>query len=262
MDEVLDKLAECNRQGKPVCLCVIVRTEGAVPRHAGSKMLVFPDGETIGTVGGGGVEAEVTQAALEALRSGKPALLHYSLKAQNEGSVGVCGGEVDIYLEPFLAKPKLLVIGAGHVGKSVAKFGKLLGFQVIVSDDRAELCTQEEFPDADQLLPVPMQMIPEQIEIDPHTYIVIVTRGSEVDVDGLPALLKTQPAYIGLIGSRRRWEATRQALLAEGVSEDDLRRIKCPIGLDIHAETPDEIAISILAEIIARKNAPKNQPSR
>jgi xanthine dehydrogenase accessory factor len=185
-------------------------------------------------------------------------LLHYSLKAQNEGSVGVCGGEVDIYLEPFLAKPRLLVIGAGHVGKSVAKFGKLLGFQVIVSDDRAELCIQEEFPDADQLLPVPMQMIPEQIEIDPHTYIVIVTRGSDVDVAGLPVLLKTQPAYIGLIGSRRRWEATRQALLANGVSEDDLKRIKCPIGLDIHAETPDEIAISILAEIIARKNAPKN----
>jgi xanthine dehydrogenase accessory factor len=225
-------------------------------------MLVFPDGETIGTVGGGGVEAEVMHAPLESSRSGKPALLHYSLKAQNEGSVGVCGGEVDIYLEPFLAKPKLLVIGAGHVGKSVAKFGKLLGFQVIVSDDRAELCTQEEFPDADQLLPVPMQMIPEQIEIDPHTYIVIVTRGSEVDVDGLPALLKTQPAYIGLIGSRRRWEATRQALLAQGVSEDNLKRIKCPIGLDIHAETPDEIAISILAEIIARKNAPKNLPSR
>ena len=258
MDEVLDKLAECNRHGKPVCLCVIVKTEGAVPRHAGSKMLVFPDGETIGTVGGGGVEAEVTQAALEALRSGKPALLHYSLKAQNEGSVGVCGGEVDIYLEPFLAKPKLLVIGAGHVGKSVAKFGKLLGFQVILSDDRAELCTQEEFPDADQLLPVPMQMIPEQIEIDPHTYIVIVTRGSDVDVAGLPVLLKTQSAYIGLIGSRRRWEATRQALLANGVSEDDLKGIKCPIGLDIHAETPDEIAISILSEIITRKNAPKN----
>jgi len=106
-----------------------------------------------------------------------------------------------------------------------------------------------------------MQMIPEEIEIDPYTYIVIVTRGSEVDVDGLPALLKTQPAYIGLIGSRRRWEATRQALLAQEVSADDLKRIKCPIGLDIHAETPDEIAISILAEIIARKNAPKNQPS-
>ncbi len=258
MDDVLDKLAECNRQGNPVCLCVIVRTEGAVPRHAGSKMLVFPDGETIGTVGGGGVEAEVTQAALEALRSGKPALLHYSLKAQNEGSVGVCGGEVDIYLEPFLAKPKLLVIGAGHVGKSVAKFGKLLGFQVIVSDDRAELCTPEEFPEADQLFAVPMQVIPEQVEIDARTYIVIVTRGSEVDVDGLPALLKTQPAYIGLIGSRRRWEATRQALLAQGISEEDLKRIKCPIGLDIHAETPDEIAISILAEIIAHKNAPKD----
>jgi xanthine dehydrogenase accessory factor len=151
-----------------------------------------------------------------------------------------------------------LIIGAGHVGKSVAKFGKLLGFQVLVSDDRAELCTPEEFPEADQLFAVPMQVIAEHVEIDPRTYIVIVTRGSEVDVAGLPALLQTQPAYIGLIGSRRRWEATRQALLAQGISEEDLKRIKCPIGLDIHAETPDEIAISILAEIIAHKNAPKD----
>jgi xanthine dehydrogenase accessory factor len=257
MDEVLEKLVECNQRGKPVCLCVVVKTEGAVPRHAGSKMLVFPDGKTLGTVGGGGVEAEVTQTALDALRNGKPAMLHYSLKAEDESSVGVCGGEVDIYLEPFLAKPKLLIIGAGHVGKSVAKFGKLLGFQVLVSDDRAELCTQEEFPEANLLLPTPMQMIPEQVEIDPHTYIVIVTRGSEVDVDGLPALLKTQPAYIGLIGSRRRWETTHQALLAQGINNADLQRIKCPIGLDIHAETPDEIAFSILAEIIAVKNTPK-----
>ena len=260
MDEILEQLAACNQQGKPVCLCVVVNTQGAVPRHAGSKMLVFPDGTTAGTVGGGGVEAEVSRAALEALRTGKPALLHFSLSAQNENSVGLCGGEEDIYLEPFLAMPKLLIIGAGHVGKSVAKFGKLLGFQVLVSDDRVELCTQTEFPEADQLLPIPMQAIPERIELDARTYVVIVTRGSEVDVQGLPALLGTQPAYIGLIGARRRWEATRQALLAQGISESDLNRVKCPIGLDIHAETPDEIAISILAEIIARKNTPK-EPS-
>lgn len=261
MDEILEQLAQCNRQGKPVCLCVIVNTQGAVPRHAGSKMLVFPNGETMGTVGGGGVEAEVKKAALDALHTGKPSLIHFSLNAQNQESAGVCGGEEDIYIKPFLSKPKLLIIGAGHVGKSVAKFAKMLGFQVIVSDDRAELCTQEEFPEADQLLPIPMQAIPQQIEIDPHTYIVIVTRGSEVDVQGLPTLLRTQPAYIGLIGSRRRWEATRQDLLAKGISEAELQRVKCPIGLDIHAETPDEIAISILAEIIARKNTPKNSLS-
>lgn len=163
---------------------------------------------------------------------------------------------MQIYVEPFLAQPKLLIVGAGHVGKAVARLGKFLNFQILVSDDRAGLCTAAEFPDADQLLPIPMEEIPLSIEIDRHTYIVDVSRGSDLDIQGLPALLAAKPAYIGVIGSRRRWETTRKGLLEKGISEEELARIKSPVGLHIHAETPEEIAVSILAEIIALRNNP------
>lgn len=254
MDLILQKLAEHNQSRKAVCLCVVVDAQGGVPRHAGSKMLVFPGGSTLGTVGGGGVEAAAKEAALAAFRTQKPALLSYSLNARDETALGICGGEMQIYVEPFLARPKLLIIGAGHVGKAVASLGKFLNFMVIVSDDRAELCTTEAFPDADLLLPAAMEEIPQRLEIDSQTYIVDVSRGSELDAAGLPALLAAKPAYIGVIGSRRRWEATRAGLLENGLSEQDLERMKSPVGLNIYAETPEEIAVSILAEIISIRN--------
>lgn len=235
----------------------MVETSGGVPRHAGSKMLVYANGETRGTVGGGGVEAEVKKVALEAMNSNQTRIVHYSLDAQADAAVGVCGGTMTIYIEPQLIKPKLLIVGAGHVGKAVAKFGQLLNFHVIVSDDRTELCSAAEFPGIEDFLPVPLREIPDKLEIDQHTYIVLVTRGSDIDIVGLPRLLETDPAYIGLIGSRRRWDVTRKGLLAQGLSEDQLQRIKTPIGLDIQAETPDEIAVSILAEIIQYKNTLK-----
>ena len=159
---------------------------------------------------------------------------------------------MQIYVEPFLAQPKLLIVGAGHVGKAVARLGKFLNFQILVSDDRAGLCTAAEFPDADQLLPIPMEEIPQSIEIDRQTYIVDVSRGSDLDIQGLPALLAAKPVYRG------DWlppalETTRKGLLEKGISEEELARIKSPVGLHIHAETPEEIAVSILAEIIAHQ---------
>lgn len=254
MDLILQKLAEFNQQQKAICLCLVVSTNGGVPRHAGSKMLVLPDGSTLGTVGGGEVEAAAKEAALEAFRTQKTALVHYSLNAQVETAIGVCGGEMQVYVEPFLPRPKLLIIGAGHVGKAVARLGKFLNFMVIVSDDRAELCSPEAFPEADVLLPLAMEDIPQKLEIDSQTYIVDVSRGTELDAAGLPALLAAKPAYIGVIGSRRRWEATRAGLLENGLSEVDLGRVKSPVGLNIHAETPEEIAVSILGEIISIRN--------
>jgi Xanthine and CO dehydrogenases maturation factor, XdhC/CoxF family len=255
MDEILKVLAEESRVGNPVCVCIVIETNGAVPRHVGSKMLVYPDGKTVGSVGGGGVEAETIKAAYQALRTNKPKILKYSLNAKDDAAVGLCGGNVTIYLEPQSIKPTLLILGAGHVGKSVAKFGKMLDFRVIVSDDRAELCNQEDFPVVEEFLTVPPKDIPNHIPLDEHTYIIMVTRGSDVDIQALPTLLQYKTAYIGVIGSKKRWEHTRQGLLAAGVPEEELKRIKTPIGLDISAETPDEIAISILAEIIERKNS-------
>jgi len=262
MDLVLQRLAECNQNQQPVCLCVVVEAKGGVPRHAGSKMLVFSDGTSMGTVGGGEVEAAVKKAALEAFHTQKPSLLRYSLNSKDDASLGICGGEIQVYIEPILAQPTLLVIGAGHVGKAVAKVGKILNFRVVVSDDRAELCTQEALPEADLLLPLPMQEIPTACQIDSQTFIVDVSRGSDLDILGLPALLATKPTYIGVIGSRRRWEATRAGLLENGVTEQELALVKSPVGLHIHAETPEEIAVSILAEIITIKNNPSGRQTK
>lgn len=255
MVDIYGKLDEATKKGQPVCLCVVIETKGAVPRHAGSKMLVYPDGQTYGTVGGGEVENKTVDAALLALKSGRPEILRFTLDPSGKNPVGICGGDVTVYIEPQSVRPILLILGAGHVGRSVAKFAQLLGFRVIVSDDRTELCTTEQIPGDVEFLPIPMQNIPSQIEIDEQVYIVGVSRGSDVDVIGLPAILEHTPAYIGLMGSIKRWETTKKGLLDQGVSREKIDQIKSPIGVDIEAETPDEIAISILAEVIKARNS-------
>lgn len=254
MKEIYEKLNESVKNGQPVCLCVVIETKGAVPRHAGSKMLVYPNAMTIGSVGGGQVENETVDAALRALKTGQPEILRYTLDGKSQNSVGICGGDVTVYIEPQAVRPVLLVLGAGHVGRSMAKFGQMLDFRVIVSDDRAELCTSEQIPGDVEFLPIPMAEIPEHIDINQQVYIVGVTRGSDVDIEGLPSLLEHTPAYLGLIGSLKRWGSTKRALLDQGIPKERIDLIKSPIGIDIEAETPDEIAISILAEVIAARN--------
>jgi xanthine dehydrogenase accessory factor len=166
------------------------------------------------------------------------------------GDPGVCGGQVEIFVEPLQPKPTLLVIGMGHVGKAVTDLGKWLGFRVAVSDDRPEFCTPENVPEADEYLSMPIAELPNHLKITPWTCIVLTTRSVDLDVPGLPALLATPAAYIGLIGSKRRWATTKAQLIDKGVSEEVLSRVRSPMGLEISAETPQEIAVSILAEII------------
>lgn len=255
MKELYEKLYEATKSGQPVCLCVVIETKGAVPRHAGSKMLVYQNGLTFGSVGGGQVENETVEAAFRALKTGQPEIVRYSLDPKQQNAVGVCGGDVTVYVEPQSVRPILLILGAGHVGRSMAKFGQLLDFRVIVSDDRTELCTSEQIPGEVEFLPIPMQEIPTHIDINEQVYIVGVTRGSDVDIAGLPAILDHTPAYIGMIGSLKRWGSTKKALLELGIARERIDLIKSPIGIDIEAETPDEIAISILAEVIQARNS-------
>jgi xanthine dehydrogenase accessory factor len=257
--EIFDLLNKSMDRGEPAALCTIVKTEGAVPRHAGAKMIVFGNGQTKGTVGGGETEKLARDAALESLIDGNTRLLNYDLINVEKGDPGVCGGSVTIFVEPYLRRPTVVVVGAGHVGKSVVHFASWLGFRVVLSDDRTELCSEESVPGADHYLPCPMSDIPEHLDINFQTYFVLVTRGVEVDVEGLPALMDTDAPYIGLIGSKRRWQHTQEKLLENGISKEMISRIKSPIGLDINAETPDEIAISIMAEIIALRNDRKQQ---
>lgn len=252
--EILRSLHQALLSGHPVALCTVVNTQGAVPRHAGAKMLIHRDGRTEGTVGGGEIENLVVQEALNALQDGKTRFLKYDM-IDIETDPGICGGTVTLFVEPFLRDPTVVVVGAGHVGQAVVHLANWLGFKVVVSDDRAELCTPETAPGGDRYLPIPLQDLPDQLEIDAQTYLVLVTRGVDVDAAGIPALLATDAAYIGLIGSKRRWEHTREKLIEAGVTEEDIQRIKTPIGFSINAETPKEIALSIMGEIIALRNA-------
>jgi xanthine dehydrogenase accessory factor len=243
-------IAELEAQNEPGALCIIVRSQGSTPRHAGSKMIIFSDGHFEGTVGGGELEGRVISEALQAIQDGKPRLIEYNLAEPERGDPGVCGGQVEVYVEPIIPRSSVIVIGAGHVGKAVVHLAHWLGFYVVVSDDRIELCNPETIPGADQYIPCLLADLPEQITINSRTYLVLTTRNVNIDVPGLPGLLETPAAYLGIIGSKRRWATTREKLIQAGVPETKLGRVRSPMGLELNAETPEEIAVSIMAEII------------
>ena len=254
MVNIYQAILELEADHKAGALCTIIGAQGSTPRHEGSKMLVYEDGSFIGTVGGGEVENRVRKEAAESLVDGKTRLLKYRMVDPKSGDAGVCGGTMEVFVEPMIPSPLIVVIGGGHVGKAVATLAKTLKFRVAISDDRPEFCTPETNPDADEFYCVPMEKLPEALDITPQTYLVLTTRGSNVDIQGLAPLLKTKAAYIGIIGSKRRWLVTRKALLEQGITEERLNQVYSPIGLELKAETPEEIAVSIIAEIIMVRN--------
>lgn len=213
-------------------------------------MLVYPDGHILGTVGGGELENQVRQEASVSLKDGKSRLLTYNMTDPEKGDVGICGGQVEVFVEPILPNPTIVIIGGGHVGKAVARLAKWTGYYVIISDDRPEFCSFETNPDASEFICCPMSELPKKMEISRNTCLILTTRGNSLDVEGLPNLLSSQAGYIGVIGSRRRWSETIRQIKEKGISEEMIMRIHSPIGLRIGAETPEEIAISIMAEVV------------
>jgi xanthine dehydrogenase accessory factor len=254
MTSIYQALAEIEKKNESAALCTVVKSEGSTPRHVGSKMLVYPDGRFVGTVGGGDLEHRVLDEAWMAISDGQPRLLHYNMVDPSRGDPGVCGGTVEVFVEPILPAPMVVVIGGGHVGKAVVHLAKWLGFRVAVSDDRAEFCTPEAVPGADAYYPCPMAELPNQLKVTRQTYLVVTSRGSSIDAAGLPALLQSQAAYIGVIGSKRRWLTTVKALKEQGTADDLIQKVHSPIGLELNAETPEEIAVSIMAEILMLRN--------
>ncbi|MFL7893698.1 MAG: XdhC family protein [Anaerolineales bacterium] len=248
-------IADLEEKHEAGVLCTIIRSQGSTPRHAGSKMLVYADGNIIGSVGGGELERRTISAALDLMLIGRPGWLDYNLSEPELGDPGVCGGQVEIYMEPIIPKPTLVVVGAGHVGQAVAHLAHWLDFRLVISDDRPEFCTPENIPNADQYFPIPLPEFTEKFKITPWTYLVLTTRSVDVDVPGLPGILSSPAAYIGVIGSRRRWETTRKQLEEAGIKPEKINRVRSPVGIEIHAETPQEIAVSIMAEIIQIRHA-------
>jgi len=253
MKTLYQTLVDLESNNEAGAICTIIRSRGSTPRHTTSKMLVYPDGHIFGTVGGGEVESRVIKEALAAMADQKPRLLEYNMADPSRGDPGVCGGQLEIYVEPIVPKSVLVVVGAGHVGKAVAHLAKWLGFMVAVCDDRPEFCNREAVPDADEYFPIPLEQLPGKLNITPWTYIVLTTRGVNVDVPGLPAILDSNAGYIGVIGSKRRWATTKKELRKANIPANKLDKVHSPIGLEIHAETPEEIAVSIMAEIIQQQ---------
>lgn len=251
----LDELLAARSARQPVALATVIRAQGSVPRHPGSKMLVYADGRTTGSVGGGEMEARVVAAAQEALQDGRSRLVPYSLVDPQRGDPGVCGGSVEIFVEPYLPPTTLFIFGCGHVGRALAALGHWLGYFVVAHDDRAELATAENVPDADLLLSGPIAAALAQQPIDGRTYVAMVTRNVGIDRNLLPHILAAPAAYIGVMGSRRRWQETQRQLLEDGLDPAWFGRITAPIGLDLRAETPNEIALSIMAQIVQQERA-------
>ncbi len=250
MSSIYQALARLEEQGLAGVLCTVTASHGSTPRQVGSKMLVLPDGQIVGSVGGGEMEASVIQAALQALRDGQPTNLRFAMNTDEPSGPEPGAGLINIFVDPILPRPDLIVVGGGHVGKAVVHLGSWLDFRVVLSDDRPEFCSPEAVPGADQYVLGSLADLPSEIEISEQSYLVLTTRDVLVDVAGLPALLETSAAYIGILGSKRRWATTRETLIAQGVSAENLNRIVSPIGLELGAETPREIALSILAEVL------------
>jgi xanthine dehydrogenase accessory factor len=262
MDRIYQALAELEQSSGAAALCTVIRSEGSTPRHVGSKMLVYPDGRFIGTVGGGDLEHRVLDEAGLAMADGQARRLSYTMADPARGDPGVCGGQVEVFVEPILPPPTVVVIGAGHVGRAVVHLAKWLGFRVVVSDDRPEFCTPEATPGADEYHPVEMGKLMHSLSVTKRTYIVITSRGSAVDAAGLPRLLDSDAAYIGVIGSKRRWSVTARALREQGVAEAKLQRVRSPMGLELQAETPEEIAVSIMAEVLMLRDQGSGRPMK
>ena len=248
--QLLRRLLETTDAGRSVVLATVVGTTRSVPRRAGAKMLVYPDRGQVGTVGGDEMEARVVDAAIEALRERRPRHMEFDLVDPAVGDAGVCGGTVNIYLEPFMPQPPLVVIGCGHVGLAVIDLGHWLGYHVTALDDRADVIDSDALEAADIVLSGPFVDTLDQIEFDDGTHVVLVTRNVAVDLEILPIVLASPVGSVGVMGSERRWATTRSKLEAMGVDAPTLDRVRSPIGLEIDAETPEEIALSILAEVV------------
>lgn len=262
MSALFATLAELERAGGQAALCTIVRARGSVPRHVGSKMVVYPDGLIEGTVGGGNTEGRVIEAALNVLQTGVAQVVQYTLVDPQAGDPGVCGGEVEIFIEPVRPAPTLLVIGGGHVGRALVHLAHWLGFRVALSDERTEFCNPTWAPGADLYLPINMRELTQTFKFHAETYIVLPTRGMALDVEGLPHLLTQPHAYLGVIGSRRRWALTAKQLQSAGVTSEQLARIHAPMGLELNAETPEEIALSVMAEILMMQHQGTGAPMK
>ncbi len=251
MENIYDVLLEIQKGRRKAAVCTIVQTKGSAPAKTGSKMIVYEDSKIWGTIGGGSLEKKVIENAIAVMTSGKPNLFRHDLLHQHNMC---CGGTVDIFIEPIMKKNKLYIFGAGHTGVALAKFAQHFGFEIVIIDDRKEYLDEIKIPEVNKMN-LSHQEALRVLPFDEQTYICIMTYSHPIDREILAYCVNKPFAYLGMIGSERKVEMTKK-MFSEGlnISEEKLFAIDMPMGIDILAETPDEIAISILSKLISVKN--------
>ena len=244
--DVFDEIQRLRRLGLKAALATIVQIRDAGPSFRTSKMLIRDDGSTLGSLGGGPLEAQVWAAAQEVIREEKSRLMTFD--------------KVDIFVEPVLPTPMIVIFGAGHIATQVSKIATIAGFKSTIVDNRAEHANKEQFPEAEAIYSNGFDQAFSEIEPNENTYIIIVTSGHEYDQSVLRWAVQTDARYIGMIGSRRKIRTIAGQLEKDGISRERLERVNMPIGLDIGAVLPEEIAVAIVAEVIHNRRAGFKHP--
>jgi xanthine dehydrogenase accessory factor len=255
--DIYEEILRLKKEGRSSAIATIVQCVGSSPQKEGAKMLVRDDGSILGTLGGGCIEADVIQASRQAMKDGFPLTIPFELTEKHGGLV--CGGKVLVYIEPVIPDPHIVILGAGHVGKALSKVARFSGFRVTVVDDREEYANRNNIPDANEFAITDFESVFSNVPVDKNTYLVIATRGHNHDLVALKAALRTEAGYIGLLGSKRKKALLFKTLKDEGFSQTDVDRIITPIGLPIGSVTPEEIAISIMAQIIKHRREHASQ---
>lgn len=256
-EEVFEGLIRLLAEGRRVALCTVIEKRGSGPREIGAKMLVEDGGETLGTIGGGNMERALIGEALGALREGRPKkavfALHGGSKGEDVIETGlICGGEVTVFIDVVEPRPRLVVVGSGHIALPLSRLADMAGFDVVIVDDQ-ETATHERFPMAKGIVTGRFDEALERVEVRPSDFVAIVHGEPEHDYTALARMTGKRPAYIGLLGSRAKIRALQKRLLENGFSPGELEGLHAPIGLDIGAVTPEEIGVSIIAEMIRER---------
>jgi xanthine dehydrogenase accessory factor len=252
--DIYEEIVKLRREGRRGAVATIVNVRGSIPSFKTAKMLVREDGSIAGTIGGGCVEADVWQAAREVMESERPRTLTFDLNNDPKYDTGlVCGGTLEIFVEPVLPPAELYIFGAGHVAAALYRVARIAGFDVTVVDDREAYANRERFPEAQQVIAEDFDKATAQITPSESSYIVVVTRGHRDDMRVLRWAVQTPARYVGMIGSKRKTITIFKELQQEGIPAKLFERVHAPVGLDIGAITPEEIAVSITAELIAKR---------
>src|SRR6185295_371547 len=258
--DLYDEIIRLRRLGQKCALATIVQVRGSIPSYESAKLLVREDGSMAGTIGGGCVEAEVWTAAREVIETEKPRHLNFSLGQDAAYDNGlICGGQLNIFVEPVTPQPKAIIFGGGHVSKSISKIASIAGFASTIVDDREAFANSERFPEAEATYAAPYEEVFDKLTITSNTFVIIVTRGHRDDMRVLKWAVTTGAKYIAMIGSKRKTISVIHELEKEGMRRELFEKIFAPMGLEIGAESPEEIAIAVVAEMIAVRRAPEGE---